>query len=82
MSKTRIAVPSSLKPRAPKKTWAGPAYGSSQQTPPPPSTAEQRIPAFLRDVIGKPFGSYEGRDVRKTSFEWGVWTPRKGGGAR
>jgi hypothetical protein len=54
--------------RSPWKPWAGPAYGSSQEHPPAPATLEQRVPAFLRDVVGCGawIGSFEGRDVRRT----------------
>jgi hypothetical protein len=69
-------------PRGPWRPWTGPAYGSSQERPPAPSTPDQRVPAFLRDIIGAWFGGFEGRDQRKDSYVGGVWTNRTKGGDR
>ncbi len=66
------------KPRSPWEPWTGPPYGSSQAIPRPPSTREQRIPAFLAGLVGQDawHGSFEGRGEAKARFEYGVWNER------
>jgi hypothetical protein len=56
-----------------------PRYGSSQTWPKRPLTREDRVPAFLAEVIGVWYGGFEGRDNRRQIFEYGVWNPRSGG---
>lgn len=57
-----------------------PRYGSSQTWPKRKMTRADRVPTFLADVIEVWYGGFEGRDNRRQIFEYGVWSPRNGGG--